>query len=301
MNIGIITVRGGDYHPNRRLGEAAADQGHKTILVHPYRLWPGLLKSKPGVAGQPEIGSLDVVLPRQGATVGDSCLALIRHFSLMGIPVVNDLDSIRLTKNQFHTLQALAAARIPVPDTLFVNSPDGFQEALAQLKGYPVVVKQVSGRQGEGVMLVETKHKIESVIREHLDRHKGLLVQRFIPPAGRQDIRVLIVGGKVAGAMELRPEKGDFRANYHLSKESRSRVLSPELKGIALKAAAAVGLEIAGVDLIVDQNDMANVIEVNYSPGFKGMEAATGLDIGAKIVEHLVSTYRKKSSNILTF
>lgn len=293
MNIGIISVRGSDYHPNRRLSEAAAEQGHRIILVHPYRLWPGLVKNEPGMVGKPGIEPLDVVLPRQGATVGDSCLALIRHFSLMGIPIVNDLDSIRLTKDQFHTLQALAVSRIPVPDTLFVNSPEGLQEAIPRLKGYPVVVKQVSGRQGEGVILVETKHHLELVIREYMDKRKGLLVQRFIPPAGRQDIRVLVVGGKVAGAMELRPEKGDFRANYHLSKESRSRDLSPELEGFALKASAAVGLEIAGVDLIVDQNDRASIIEVNYSPGFKGMEAATGLDIAARIVEYVVSTYEK--------
>jgi ribosomal protein S6--L-glutamate ligase len=294
MNIGIITVRGSDYHPNRRLMEAATDRGHKIILVHPYRIWPSLVKNEPSFAGQqPGIELLDVVLPRQGATVGNSCLALIRHFSLMGIPIVNDLDSIRLTKNQFHTLQTMAAARIPVPDTLFVNSPEGLQEAIVRLKGYPVVVKQVSGRQGKGVILVETKHNLESVTYEYLDRRKGLLVQRFIPPEKRQDIRVLVVGGKVVGAMELRPKEGDFRANYHLSKESSTRDLSQELEEITLKAAFAVGLEIAGVDLIVDKNDRANVIEVNYSPGFKGMESATGLDIAANIVEYVVSTYEK--------
>ncbi|GAI93448.1 unnamed protein product, partial [marine sediment metagenome] len=110
-------------------------------------------------------------------------------------------------------------------------------------------------------------------------------------PAGRQDIRVLVIGGKVAGAMELRPKEGDFRANYHLSRESRPRDLTSELEGIALKAAAAVGLEIAGVDLIVDQNDRVNVIEVNYSPGFKGLEAATGLDIAGLIVDYVANTY----------
>ena len=294
MNIGIITVRDSDYHPNRRLDEAASLHGHKTILVHPYKLWPSLVESKPGVAGQPDIDSLNVVLPRQGATVGGSSLTLICHISLMGIPVVNDLDSIRLAKNQFHTLQALAASRIPVPDTFFVNSPEGFQQALASLQGYPVVVKQASGRQGKGVILVKTRQNLDSAIHEHMDKRKGLLVQRFIPPAGRQDIRVLVVGGRVAGAMELKPKKGDFRANYHLNKESRSKDLPTKLEGIALKAADAVGLEIAGIDLIVDQDGRAMVIEVNYSPGFKGMEAATGLDIASTIVEYVVSTYHKK-------
>jgi len=204
---------------------------------------------------------------------------------------VNDLDSIRLTKNKFLTLQTLAKAQIPVLHTVFVNSAKGFHEALTRLGGYPVVVKQVSGRQGEGVILVEKKCNEQTVTREHLDKRKGLLVQRFIPPAGRQDIRVLVIGGKMVGAMELHPKKGDFRANYHLSKESRPRDLTPELTRIALKAASAVGLEIAGVDLIVDKNGRVSVIEVNYSPGFKGLEAATGLDIAGRIVGYVTDTY----------
>jgi ribosomal protein S6--L-glutamate ligase len=291
MNIGIITVRGNHYHPNRRLQEAATEQGHRITLVHPYRVWPGLEDNTLSLVGLPGMASLDVVLPRQGATVGDSCLALIRHFSLMGIPVVNDLDSIRLTKNKFLTLQALAKARIPVLHTLFVNSAKGFHKALTLLGGYPVVVKQVSGRQGEGVILVEKKRTVTSVTRKHLDKRKGLLVQRFIPPADRQDIRVLVVGRKIVGAMGLHPKNGDFRANYHLSKESRPRDLTPELTTIALKAANAVGLEIAGVDIIVDREGKPGVIEVNYSPGFKGLEAATGLDIAGRIVGYVADTY----------
>jgi len=291
MNIGIITVRDLDYHPNRRLAEAAAEQGHRITLVHPYEVWPALKNGEPTLVGKQEKAPLDVVLPRQGATIGDSCLALIRHFSLMGIPLINNLNAIHLTKNKFLTLQTLTAARLRVPETVFINSPEGFKGAIERLGGYPVVTKQVSGRQGEGVVLVETNNDAASVTRTHLDRRKGLLVQRFIPPAGRQDIRVLVVGGKTIGAMVLRPKEGDFRANFHLSKDSRFKTLSPEQKKTALDSASAMGLEIAGVDLIVDTEDRVNVVEVNYSPGFNGLEAATGLDIAGRIVTYVVSTY----------
>lgn len=291
MNIGIITVRDRDYHPNRRFAEAASEQGHRITLVHPYRVWPALKDGEPSLVGEQDKAPMDAVLPRQGATIGDSCLALIQHFSLMEIPLVNDLDSIRLAKNKFLTLQALSAGRIPIPETVFINSTEGFKEAIERLGGYPVVAKQSSGRQGEGIVLVETKDDAESVTRDHLDRRKGLLVQRFIPTAGRQDLRVLVVGGKAIGAMELRPKEGDFRANFHLSKESRFKDLSPEQEKIALNAVSAMGLEIAGVDLIVDKKDRVSVIEANYSPGFKGLEAATGLDIAGRIVKYVVSTY----------
>jgi ribosomal protein S6--L-glutamate ligase len=295
MNIGIITVRGPDYHPNRRLGEAASEQGHRIILVHPYHVWPELEDGKLTLAGLPDLASLDVVLPRQGATVGDSCLALIRQFSLMGIPVVNNLNSVRLTKNKFLTLQALAKAHIPVLHTVFVNSAKGLHEAVTRLGGYSVVIKQVSGRQGEGVILIEKDCNVRSVTQKYLDKRKGLLVQRFIPPEGRQDLRVFVVGRNIVGAMELHPKKGDFRANYHLSKASKSTDLTPELKRISLKAADAVGLEIAGVDVMVDKDDQVSVIEVNYSPGFKGLEAATGLDIANRIISYVVDTYGGKS------
>ena len=295
LNIGIITVRDHDYHPNRRLGEAASEQGHRVSLVHPYRVWPALENGDLYLIGQPKMEALDVVLPRQGATVGESCLTLIRHFSLMGIPVVNNLTSISVAKNQFLTLLALAEAQIPFPDTLFVNSAEGLDLAISRLGDYPVVAKQVSGRQGEGVMLVKTHHDLQSIISGQLDSRKGLLLQRFIPTERRQDIRVLVLGGKVVGAMELRPKEGEFRANFHISGESRAIDLPTELERNALQAANAVDLEIAGVDLILDHDAAVYVIEVNYSPGFRGLESATGLDIAGKIVNYLASTYGERS------
>jgi ribosomal protein S6--L-glutamate ligase len=288
--IGIITVRNNDYHPNRRLAEAAAELGHRTLLIHPYQMWPILVENEPTVVGPADIDSLDVVLPRQGATIGDSCLALINHFSLMGIPLINRLNAVRLASNQYLTLQALAAEGIPIPDTLFVNSSDGFEAAIKRLKGYPVVAKPVSGRQGKGVILIESERELDSMMAKHLDNRKGILIQEFLPPEGRRDIRVLIVGGRVIGAMELKPAKGDFRANYHLSQDSQPAELSTKTMEIAMKAALTADLQIAGVDLILDRRGRAKVIELNYSPGFKGMEAATGLDIAKAIVRYVAQS-----------
>ena len=291
MNIGIITVRGSGYHPTRRLREAAVERGHQVTVVHPYQVWPRLISGKHRLVGRLGIESLDVVLPRQGATVGDSCLILLHHLNLMGIPLVNDLDAILLARNQFLTLMALTESKVPVPETVFVNSAEGLKEALDKLGGYPVVVKQVSSRQGKGVHLLNNHQDKQQICRHNLDQRKGLLVQRFIPPKGRQDIRVFVIGGKTAGAMELVPEEEDFRANFHLSGKSQSKDLPPDIEEIALKAAETVGLEIAGVDIIVDQKDHISVIETNYSPGFRGLEAATGLDIADRIVDFVVNKY----------
>jgi ribosomal protein S6--L-glutamate ligase len=291
MNIGIITAEGYEYPPTKRLSEAAAQRGHRLIVVDSLQVWAILERGDPGMVGIPNIGILDVVLPRQGSTVNDSSLALIPHLRHMGIPLVNNLDAIRLAKDQFLTLQALSAAQLPIPDTGLINSYEGFQSVLARWGGYPVVVKQVSGRVGEGVFLVDTEHKARLILHNNLEPSKGMLVQKFIPPENRQDVRVLVVGGVVVGAMKLKPKAGDFRANFHLSKKSWPVDLATEWENISLKAADALGLEIAGVDLIVDPYGKVWVIEVNYTPGFTGLEAATGLDVAGRIIDYVAETY----------
>lgn len=291
MHIGIITVRSPAYHPNRRLRQAAEVRGHRLSLVHPYETWPGIQDGMVKLRGRPQ--RLDAVLPRQGATVADACLPLIRHFSLLGIPVVNGLDAVILTRNQFLTLQALSRAGLPVPDTWFVNSPEGLKRAVRALGGAPVVVKRVSGRQGSGVHLLETETGWAELARRFLQKRKGLLVQRFVPPAGREDIRIVVVGGRVAGAMQLKPRAGDFRANYHLSRSSNPLDPPPRWARLALEAVRVTGLEIGGVDLMVEPGGRALLVEVNYAPGFRGLERATGLDIAGRMVDHVAERYGK--------
>ena len=198
MNIGIITAEGYDYPPTKRLVESANMKGHRIIVVDPIYVWPVLLSGNPDLEGDIDILKLDVVLPRQGATVNDSSLKLVPHFQHIGVPLVNKLDAIRLAKDQFLTLQALSASQIPIPDTGFINAFEGFRSVLNRLGGYPVVVKQVSGRVGEGVFLVNNEQKTRLILHNNLETGKGMLIQRFIPPENRLDIRVLVIGRKVA-------------------------------------------------------------------------------------------------------
>ena len=287
MNIGIITRRGPEYHPNRRLTQAAAQRGHQVFLLDPYRQYCLIQAGKANLAGHDQ-PLLDAVIPRQGATLGSYCLTLIGHYELMGIPVINRLEAVRTASNKFLSLQALTTAGVPVPDTWFVTREEGLYMAVKGLGGYPVVAKQVSGRQGEGVVLVPDDETARAVINDLLDKRKGLLLQKFIPPVDRRDLRVLIIGGRVAGAMELTPKGHDFRANYHLSQDAKPvTLLEPHFVETALKAAGALGLDIAGVDILAGKDQRPQVIEVNYSPGFKGLEAATGLDIAQKIIEYV--------------
>ncbi|MBC2712402.1 MAG: RimK family alpha-L-glutamate ligase [Desulfosarcina sp.] len=294
VRMGIITVRDAGYHPNRRLIEATHQAGHKGNLIHPYRLWPTIVNWQLGLTGEKSSPLPHVVLPRQGAQIGDASLALIRQFQLMGIPLVNDLGAVTIARNKFLTQQVLTAAGLPCPDTVFVNEAPGFFHAVDQLGGYPVVVKQVSGRQGDGVLRIMDPADARQRVLSTLDRRRGLMIQRYLPPENREDIRALVIGGELICAATLTPVKGDFRANFHLGSYIKPTVLSTKRQRIAIAAAAAVGCDIAGVDMMVSADGYPLVVEVNYSPGFKGMEAATGLDIATRMIQFAVDRYREK-------
>lgn len=291
MRIGIITVRGPDYHPNRRLMEAARQAGHLGNLIHPYRLWPTTVDGKLGLTEENPDPLPQAVIPRQGAQIGDACLALIRHFQLMGIVLINTSDAVTIARNKFLTQQVLSAAGLPCPDTIFVNEVPGFVHAVEQMGGYPVVTKQVSERQGDGVMRIMDMDDARQRALPALDRRRGLMVQRYLPPENRRDIRALVIGGKLICATTLIPAKEDFRANFHRGSEIQSTTLSDELEKLAVTAAASIGCDVAGVDMMIEADNRPLIVEVNYSPGFKGMEAATGLDIAGRIVQFAIDRY----------
>jgi ribosomal protein S6--L-glutamate ligase len=292
--LGIVTVRDHAYHPNRRLLEAAGRAGLRARLIHPYRVWPMATAARLELVGEHADRPPQIVLPRQGAEIGDACLALIYHFQRMGVVLVNDHGAVSTARNKFLSQQALASAGLPCPATVFVNDRSGFAPAVDRLGGYPVVVKPVSARQGQGVMRIQNADDAGHRVLAGLDRRRGILVQRYIAPHRRQDIRVLVIGDEAVCAVGLTPKNGEFRANFHLGSDIRTTDLSPDLTELALSAATAVGCDVAGVDLMIGKDGLPLIVEVNYAPGFKGLEAASGLDVAGRIVGFCIDRYMKK-------
>jgi len=290
MHIGILTARSPMYHPNRRLIEAGSRLGQRVTPIHPKNCLSGLGSGEfrlgaPFSKNQPE-----VLLPRIGATINDYALTLVRHFELSGSRVFNGFQSILLTRNKFLALQTLANQGIPVPGSHFVSNITNFKRVVEKLGGYPVVAKTPKGRQGKGVILVESSLTAKFIMDNMPVRDQGLLVQEFISPPGREDIRAFVLGGKVIGAMALKPKAGDFRSNVHQKSSAKGITLNKKLTELAIESSRALGLEISGTDIIVDSNGTPRVIEVNYSPGFRGFEATTGLDIATAIIRYVTQT-----------
>lgn len=315
MNIGILTIHGFAFHPNGRLHTAAKTAGHRIQLINPYQLICSLKKQNFGMGGRffdcisnEEIpgteptGNMDdllksripddlpdVVMPRQGSLMGEYGFVLLRQFQAMGIPLVNGLEGVTIARHQFITLQTLSAAGIRVPDSCFVTRSDSFFAAVDRLGGYPVIVKQPFGMGGDGVVKIDDRSGAKTCVVNLLDPVKGLVVQRFFPPGGRVDARILVIGGRVAGAMQLIPASNDFRTNIHQNGQAINFDPPEEWSDMAVSAARVCSLDIAGIDMMMEKKGLPHVVEVNYSPGFRGLEAATGKDIAQKIIAHALS------------
>ena len=293
MIIGILSVRDEGYHPNQRLIEAASQSGHRVRLIHTRDCLAEIDHNRPALKIEGSNGP-DVLLPRIGATINDYALGVVRHFELSEVPVVNGFHAILLARNKFLTLQTLARNDVNVPDTYLVVNLQGFEGAVKGLRGYPVVAKMPSSRQGSGVVLVDSPVTAEFIMHNLQDNSKGVLVQEYIAPRGRREIRALVIGDRVTGAIELRPNPDDFRSNIHLAGQGKGVTLDRKLSDLAIRSTRSLGLEISGTDIIVGKDGTPRVIEVNYSPGFRGLEKATGLDIAAGIIGYVEDRLRGK-------
>ena len=173
-----------------------------------------------------------------------------------------------------------------MPVTVFAHRTSNAEEILDMIGGAPVVIKLLEGTQGIGVVLGETPKAAESIIQAFGGVNTNILVQEFIKEAGGEDIRCLVVGGKVVASMKRKGREGDFRSNVHRGGSVEAVKITPQERSAAITAAKVMGLNVCGVDLL-RSNHGPVVMEVNSSPGLEGVEHATGLDVASKIIEFI--------------
>jgi gamma-F420-2:alpha-L-glutamate ligase len=204
----------------------------------------------------------DFLLPRQGAATPYFALAVIRHLERLGVLVLNRSDAIEAVKDKLYTQQILAASNLPVPKTMLVKFPIDVELVKQQL-GFPVVVKTVSGSKGSGVYLAETPENFADLMTliESTRSNANIILQQFITSSRGRDLRVFIVGGRAIACMQRIATDGNFKANISRGGEARPYPMSPEIEMLALEAARRVGLDIAGVDLLFDEDHFKDSTE----------------------------------------
>ena len=236
--------------------------------------------------GEEELLDYQAIIPRVGASVTFYGSSIIRQFEVKH--VYTTLSSLALvrSRDKLRATQVLAKHGIGIPKTVFAKQPRDVQNLIKTVGGPPLIVKLLEGTQGLGVVLAETKSAAKSVIEAFYGLNANILVQEFIKEAGGADIRVLVVGGKVIAAYKRQGQEGEFRSNLHRGGQGEKVRLSPAEKKTAIIATKALGLNIAGVDMLRSERGPL-VLEVNSSPGFEGVEKVTGVDVAGQIIEYV--------------
>ena len=294
MKIAILS-RNAKLYSTQRLVEAARERGHTVRVLDPLRCYmqiaPGqfLLRYK----GKP-LSGIDAVIPRIGASVTFYGTAVLRQFELMGAWTPNGSDAVLRARDKLRCHQILAGEGLGLPVTVFGDNPDDTGDLLGMLGKPPHVIKLNEGTQGTGVILAENAGASRSVIEAFRGLYANFLVQEFIAEAKGADLRCFVVGDKVVAAMRRQAGEGEFRSNLHRGGKASPVKLSPAEIETALRAARAMGLGVAGVDLLRSKRGPL-VLEVNSSPGLEGIEGASGVDVAGAIIDLLTSAVRPKA------
>ena len=284
MKLAILS-RNSKLYSTRRLIEAARERNHSVRVLDPLRCYLRISSSgfEMHYKGRP-ISGYAAVVPRIGASITRYGTAVVRQFELMGTYTPNPSDAIARARDKLRCHQLLAAQGIGLPVTVFGDNPDDTVDLLSMLGPPPHVIKLNEGTQGAGVMLTEKPSASRSVIEALRGLYANFLVQEFIAEAKGADLRCFVVGGEVVATMLRQAPKGDFRSNLHRGGSAKPVRASEDEQATAVRAAAVLGLGIAGVDLIRSKRGPL-VLEVNSSPGLEGIEEATGIDIAGRVID----------------
>ena len=287
----VILCRDKTLYSVKRIYDSAEKKGHKVEILDPYQFLLSINKGSFSLkySNEPFKGA-DVFIPRLGAGISDHSLNLLKHLEYAGYHVINTAQSISIARDKIHSLQYLAFHGFSVPNSSFGPNPAFFQSALENVGGVPVIIKLPRSSQGNGVMKISMIDESQSISDVMWSIQQDTIVQEFISNQPMSDIRVLVVGKKVIGAVRRMVPKNEFRSNHNRGGVLKEFKLNNEIEDIAIRAATLCGLDIAGIDFLENENGYV-ILEVNSSPGFKGIEEIDQNDIGARIIEHIESNY----------
>lgn len=283
----VVLSRNRSLYSTRRLVESIELQGHEAVVLDHLRCDIVIEQDNPAIWYKGEkIENADAVIPRIGASVTFYGASVVRQFEMMGVPTAVESQALVRSRDKLRSLQILARSGVGLPKTVFTNYSKETKKIIDSVGGAPLIVKLLEGTQGYGVVLAPTRKAAESIIEAFHSMKARVIVQEFIEEAKGADIRAFVIGNKVVGSMKRQGKEGEFRSNLHQGGTGQLIKLTKEERKAAVTATKAMGLSIAGVDLL--QSDRGPlVLEVNSSPGLEGIEKTTNKDIASEIVSYV--------------
>jgi ribosomal protein S6--L-glutamate ligase len=286
MKIAVLS-RNSELYSTKRLIEAAREKGHEALVVDHLKCTIDIEKKQPKIFYNGSyLEDVDAIIPRIGASVTFYGTAVVRQFEMMKVFTAIESQALVRSRDKLRSLQVLSRAGVGLPRTVFTNYTKDVDHVIESVGGAPLVLKLLEGTQGLGVVLAETRNAATSVIEAFNGLKARVIAQQYIKESKGSDIRAFVVDGQVVGAMKRQAKEGEFRSNLHRGGKASVIELTDEEDRTALRATKAMGLGIAGVDML--QSDSGPlVLEVNSSPGLEGIETATGKDIAREIIRYI--------------
>ena len=294
LRIGLLASNP-ELYSNKRIMEAGEMRGHEMHFLNIKECYMKLDAKTPEIhyRGGLILNQFDAVIPRIRPSITFYGCALTRQFEALNVYCLNSSTAITQSRDKLFSLQLLLQSGIDIPTTGFANSPLDTDDLIKMVGGSPLIVKLLEGTQGKGVVLAETKKAAESVINAFKSLNANILVQEFIKEANGKDLRLFVIDGKVVAAIQREALPGEFRANIHLGGTASVIKPTPEEKKIAIRAAKAMDLKVAGVDIIRSSKGPL-LLEVNSSPGLEGIEGATNKDIAGEMIRAIEKNIKLK-------
>lgn len=296
MKIAILSNGPGNYS-TRRLKEVAIARGHEVEVIKYRDCYASIEQNNPTVSyGGEDLGKFDAIVPRIASYMTRYGTAIVRQLEMQGVYTVSGSLAIARSRDKLRSLQLLAKAGVGIPKTVVSRNSADIDDLLEKLGGMPVIIKLARGTHGNGVVLAETKKAAKSVLQAfYLTNEDGtnVLLQEFVEESAGTDIRAFVVGSRVVASMKRQSLDDDFRSNLHKGGEGTKIKLTEEETKMAVKAAKAMGLNVAGVDMMRSKRGPL-ILEVNASPGF-GIEKVTGRDVATPMIEYIELNAKRRN------
>jgi ribosomal protein S6--L-glutamate ligase len=296
MKIAILSNGPGNYS-TKRLKEEAIMRGHEVSIIKYRDCYASIEKNNPTVSYEgSDLAGFDAIIPRISANMTRYGSAIVRQLEMRGVYTASGSLAITRSRDKLRSMQLLAKAGVGIPKTVVSRNSTDIDNLLDKIGGTPVIIKLARGTHGNGVVLAETKKAATSVLQAfYLTNEDGtnILLQEFIKESAGTDIRAFVVGSRVVASMKRQSLDDDFRSNLHKGGSGISIKLTEEERKTAIKAAKAMGLNVAGVDMMRSERGPL-VLEVNASPGF-GIEKVTGRNVAGAVIEYVELNAKRRN------
>lgn len=296
MKIAILSNGNGNYS-TKRLRDVAVARGHEVKIIKYRECYVSIEKDSPRVSYRGEdLEQFDAIIPRIASYMTKYGTAIVRQLETQGAYSLSGSLAINRSRDKLRSMQLLAKAGVDIPKTVFSRNSTDIDDLIDKLGGTPVIIKLARGTHGNGVVLAESKKAAKSVLQAfYLSNEDGtnILIQEFVKESAGTDIRALVVGSRVVASMQRQSLDDDFRSNLHKGGEGTTVKLTEEERKMCIKAAKAMGLNVAGVDFMRSGRGPL-VLEVNASPGF-GIEKITGRDVATPMIEYVEMNAKRRN------